>query len=166
MLQAIRRTLPALDPYTRQYLDSYVAYQLSRDEYVTNVTFYSLADAKEWLYTIGYEPQYLAAAKRHPDDPDWIEALSFRKVPTQHPPVDARITRRWDPKQCQYHVHLFDTGGTQFELFSHYELRPDFFRPTFNLERLDTHYNPVYGEDYLKGVASPNIDQLREIKTA
>ena len=88
----------------------------------------------------------LSAVKRHPET-GAVEDGSYRKIPGEHPDVDAHLTRAYAPEDCQYHVHVFGD-----ELYSHYELRPD------RVGQLYAHYRPTYGETYLEGVACPEIE--------
>jgi len=57
----------------------------------------------------------------------------------------------------QFHVHLWHRDG-RVEVFSHYELRPDVFRPTFDLERLREHYRPAWGKTYHPGVGEFDLE--------
>lgn len=149
----------------RAHLDSvarlfggYTAYTLSREEYIGSVYLPGGArDAYTFLTKNGYEPQYLSAAKRHPET-GALHELSMRNVPERHPPATvtddwmADIAFHYNPSECQYHVHVFEHDGI-VEYFSHYELRPDVFGPSFSVGRLREHYRPEYGETYLRGVS-------------
>lgn len=121
-----------LDP-----LEMYVAYTLGSDERVGRYSG-PLPDA--------YRYMLLSAVKRHPET-GAVEDGSYRKIPEEHPDVDAHITQAHAPEDCQYHIHVFGE-----ELYSHYELRPD--RPG----QLHAHYRPTYGETYLEGIACPEIE--------
>lgn len=140
----------ALDPIARRF-NHYTAYRIREAERI-GTTGRDVASTREYLRQQGYEPQYLSAAKRHPDTGQ-AHDISYRRVPESHPPAaDGRdVAEKFTPEECQFHVHAFATGG-QVELFSHYEARPDFFSPTWDVARLRTHYRPVYGEEYLRGV--------------
>ena len=117
----------------------YAAYELGESEFV-GTTDRHLSDS--------YEYTLLSAVKTHPDG-EQIEDGSYRKVATEHPDVDARITREYKPAECQYHVHTFGD-----EVFSHYELRPDI------VGTIREHYRPVWGATYLPGVKCPEIDEI------
>jgi hypothetical protein len=141
----------------------YTAYRIGPDERVGRVSG-SVDAARSLLRDSGYEPQHLSAAKARPSattpfDDDDLHALSYRRIPTEHPDEWAR--EDWRPDQCQYHVHAFERAdGT--DLFSHYELRPHLLplrdeSVTTALRRLRTHYRPEYGRDYLRGVTDLDV---------
>lgn len=152
----------AVDPIARQY-NLYSAYRIGWDEYVGSVDEMDTETARWWLRDRGYRPQYLSAAKARPDaerpwEPHELHSLSYRRVPDEHPPgaEKSALGTVWSPNQCQYHVHVFETGGGM-AFFSHYELRPDLFRPLpLNIKRLHTHYRPGPGE-YLEGVTDLSV---------
>jgi len=134
----------------------YTKYTMDEEEFVAAVTW-DLDQLRSRLRDWGYEPQKLSAAKTHhttgqPHD------LSYRRVPEEHPELaeDRRVGQEYEPNECQYHVHAF-VMDSEIEVYSHYEARPDFLWPRPSLERLDTHYRPDYGEDYLKGVTDLDI---------
>lgn len=150
------RARAAIDPLAR-LAGYYTAYPLTEPEYIGRVEDVTIEDARVYLDTSGYTPQYLSAAKKHPRT-GWLHDLSYRRVPTQHP-EQARgsvLTRRYEPEACQLHTHWFKTRDG-FDVYSHYELRPDLFQPSFDLERLKTHYSPSYGDTYLRGVTDLKI---------
>lgn len=152
MVSSWTRLRDAVDPLTRELLGLYAAYDLDPDELARTAPWRTKDEARSFLRERGYEPQHLSAAKRHPDD-GRLHDLSYRRVPSVHPPeVDATALQDWPPDACQYHAHVFvyDSGA---DVFSHYELRPDFFAPSFSIQRLRTHYRPRYGQDYLLGVS-------------
>lgn len=139
------RIRAALDPIARRY-NLYTAYRVSQDEFVGTWTG-TVDEFRERLGDAGYVPQYLSAAKSHPEsERPWdadedLHDLSYRHVPDRHPgAVENTGLEAWRPVDCQYHVHLI-----RGDVFSHYELRPDFFRPTpLAVERLAEHYRPTY----------------------
>jgi len=144
MIGKFRRVaFPILDPYTRKYLDKYLAYTLSEDEYIGEIDESGLTKLKK-----AYHTNNLSAAKFHPESGN-VDDGSFRKVDPESP--------RW-----QYHIHIFGN-----EVFSHYEYRPDFrtiadetHRERVN--RLQEHYRPTRGESYLEGVADETIQDLTQ----
>lgn len=154
----------AIDPLVRPF-DLYTAYPLSEKERIgTTPTGPKGVDrARRRLRDRGYEPQYLSAAKRHPRTGQ-LHDLSFRRVPHEHPfeilkpDAEAFAIQSWRPAECQYHVHVFDLGDV-LDWFSHYELRPDFFKPDLDVVRLTTHYRPRYGEEYLRGVTDLGLNE-------
>jgi hypothetical protein len=133
----------------------YTAYDLGAAEHVAT-TRLSVPALRETLRMGGYERQRLSAAKRHPQTGQ-LHDLSMRRVPDEHPDAvrGTRITA-WPARACQFHVHAFrldtDTLGPVTWVGSHYELRPDFFRPRPSVQRLHEHYKPEYGQTYHRGV--------------
>lgn len=111
----------------------------------------TVPELRAYLADRGYRPNPLSSAKRL-HTTGQLNDLSMRRIPDTHP--DAALGTRlmdWRPDQCQYHVHAFATdAGTV--VGSHYELRPDFFRPRPNIDRLRTHYTAVHGREHLNGV--------------
>lgn len=146
----------ALNPVARRY-GQYTAYALSPNEAVGAIHGFDVDDARHYLRQNGYEPQYLSAAKRHPETGQ-LHDLSYRRVPSKHPAliVNERLARDFRPEQCQFHVHVFDRDGST-EWFSHYEARPDLLEPSFDPTRLRTHYRPTYGQDYFQGLTDLDI---------
>lgn len=136
----------ALDPLARVY-GQYTAYRLHINEHVGHVDGMSVPDARDYLKAKGYTPQYLSAAKRHPETGQ-LHDLSYRRVPDAHP-IEAEGTpiAKKSPRLCQYHVHAFRVGGG-VDWFSHYEYRP---------LMLMKHYRPEYGATYLRGVSDLDI---------
>lgn len=163
--QPVRHNLfPKLDPLTRKLFDKYIAYQLDQREFIGVI---DAAGVRNRLNTYGYSYNGLAAAKRHPNDRARIDHGSYRQIPDEHPDVSnyewggARIVDEWNPVQCQYHVHLFPVpDSAEVEIFGHYEVRPDLFRPSFSIQRKRVHYRPEWHEDYLLGIASDDIQNL------
>ena len=126
----------------------YAAYTLNESEFVGTLQRRGRPGSIGLHLPDSYEYTFLSAVKTHPDG-EQIEDGSYRKVATEHPDIDARITREFEPAECQYHVHTFGD-----EVFSHYELRPDI------VGTMREHYRPEWGETYLLGVSCPEIDEL------
>lgn len=147
MVSAWTRLRAALDPLARRY-NLYTAYTIGNSEFVGTMDG-TVADAREQLRANGYTPQYLSAAKRLPGTGQ-LHDLSYRHVPETHP--SAWTDDRFAPSECQYHVHAFATDDA-VRLFSHYEVRPDTWRPL----ALRTHYRPAYGQTYLRGVTNLEV---------
>lgn len=144
------------DPIARRF-NYYTAYELPADEHVRTVDFSGGVDGfREHLRGMGYEPQYLSAAKRHPETGE-LHDLSYRSVPQSHPEAaqGKEIYDHFNPGQCQYHVHAWEIEGSVW-IGSHYETRPDFFGPSVSLRRQLTHYRPG-PETYLIGVTDLNL---------
>lgn len=116
-----------------------------------------LSETREYLRSRGYEPQRLSAAKLHPESGQPHD-LSYRRVPDTHPPgvSDKRIAERFSPRECQFHVHGFSVDDGM-QLFSHYEVRPDLSSPGVDISRLQTHYRPDYGQEYIRGISDLEI---------
>lgn len=142
----------AVDPITRQ-LGFYTAYALDVEEHVGSVEL-TTGEAQQYLRQRAYDPQYLSAAKRHPETGE-LHKLSTRHVPDDHPPAadGTQLAERYAPRECQFHTHWFDTAGG-VDVFSHYETRPDLLRPEPSIERLRTHYRPERGSTYLRGITN------------
>lgn len=143
-----------LDSFTRPF-GIYLAYQLDHSEYVGRGWFPAgLHDLYVYLTESNeYEPTHFEAAKYHPDTGD-LHELSLRRIDACNP--------RW-----QWHIHCWslpDRTGS-FELYSHYELRPDPFpidkeSITTMINRLQEHYRPTYGETYRQGEHCDVITEL------
>jgi hypothetical protein len=142
----------ALNPLANRF-GFYTAYQLSTKEFIGIAKWDGLATRLE---EIGYEPPPrigcipLSAAKTHPVT-GATHNLTMRKLDPQD------NTR-------QYHVHAFRMD-TVAAIASHYELRPDLMRlpeesSQERKERLETHYRPIWGEDYLRGEKCEDIQQV------
>lgn len=149
----------AVDPIVRPY-NLYSAYPLDEREHIGAMVG-DVEAARELLVDEGYEPQYLSAAKRHLET-DQLHDLSYRRVPSEHPAAAAgtRLTSTFEPAECQHHIHVFDLGDV-LGWFIHYEARPDFLEPSVSIERLQTHYRPVWGQDYLLGNPDFEVPDVR-----
>ena len=147
--------LVKFDPYARK-VGYYTAYTLSKDEFI-GTTPYTTPGIHWYLPDSGYaQLSLLEAAKFHPET-GAVHDFSYRKVDPESP--------RW-----QWHIHGWLNKGespkeTYYELFSHYEYRPDFRligdeSVSEAIERLRTHYRPNHGEEYLRGVACDDVKEL------
>lgn len=160
-----------VDPFTRRTLGLYSAYELTPEEYVTTVGNDNNALSK-LCRDIGYEPQVLSAAKRHPGS-GRLHVMSLRRRPSTHPPAALGSgLDDYDPRECQLHLHAFNTDVSGFvDVFTHYELAPDLRRlgnETWGgaLARWREHYRPQYDFDhvdfgvvtYLRGIQDPALD--------
>lgn len=144
-----------IDPMARR-VGLYTAYPLPPAELIASEPTEAVSTfLHERLTPAGYHTQWLAATKYHPETGE-IQDASCRRVPDTHPDIDSRLTRNWSPDQCQFHVHLWNVGD-RVEVFSHYELRPDVFRPTIDIGRLREHYRPAWGATYLPGVSDEEV---------
>ena len=150
-------TLKKLDPIARK-IGFYTSYTLDEAEYIGDGKLAIVRQLREG----GYEtpPTFagipLAAAKEHPET-GRVHDVSLRKVDEDNP-------------RMQYHIHYWieRTGDeAEVEIYSHYEFRPD-FKPVGEettgemIERLRTHYRPVYGDDYVQGKADESVRELVE----
>lgn len=155
--QRFRETLlPAADRLVRP-LGFYTAYSIG-DEQLARLDDVDAQIALLSFKIAGFEETWLAALKYRSTARRSHDYASLRYVPEEHPAVDARIVDEWEPAECQYHVHLFVVDGA-LEVYSHYEVRPDLLRPSPSIDRLRTHYRPVYGEDYVKGLAPRDVHE-------
>lgn len=136
----------------------YTMYRLSYEEIVAEKLECSIDEVVHNLKDIGFQYHGISAAKLHPTV-EKIDSGSYRYIPDEHPDVEARVTREWEPEECQYHIHIFDMREF-VHMFCHYELRHDLFSPSINLERTKTHYRPVHDEDYIKGVTPGPIEEV------
>lgn len=145
----------ALDPLARRY-GQYTAYTIPSEEFIGHAPDERIPAIRAWLRREGYGPQFLSAAKRHPETGE-LHELSYRRVPDEHPPAayNSPLVEQFGARQCQLHVHAFAVPGG-VDVFSHYEVRPDPFTPDVNLHRLQTHYNPTPGQ-YLTGVTDLSL---------
>jgi len=142
-----------LDPIARR-LGGYTAYTLGRKEFVGIAR--TGGSLRRDMLLRGYEPAprflgvRLQATKKHPvtgDMHDW----SLRRVDR-------------DNQRMQYHVHAWERDDC-VEVFSHWEFRPDIARVSDESwdemqERLQTHFAPVYGQDYVRGQADAVVSAL------
>ena len=148
-------TFKKLDPIARK-IGFYTSYTLDEAEHIGDGKPAIVRQLREG----GYEspPTFagipLAAAKEHPETGQ-VHDYTFRKVDTEKP-------------RMQYHVHLwYKQSAKDVEIYSHYEFRPD-FKPVGEettgemIERLRTHYRPVYGDDYVQGKADESVRELVE----
>lgn len=147
----------AVQPVVAPY-NLYTAYPLTEKELVATIAT-DTSRLRSFLRTRGYEPQYLSAAKRHPATRR-LHDLSYRRVPDEHPPaVEGAALEAWPPSACQYHVHAFEMSERMaegiFSVASHYELKPDLL--PLDLERLEIHYGPRYGQEYLRGITDLTV---------
>lgn len=167
MPSAWTRLRLAVDPLVRPFL--YTAYRIGLDEFVGAMEpDLDIDDARHYLRQNGYEPQYLSAAKYLPGPDRQPHELSYRRVPTKHPPQahDTRLEAEFTPESCQYHVHVFHSNDSGPLFFSHYEPRPDLFAPTFDVHRLRTHYRPTWDYPhaprfewtYLRGITDLQLE--------
>jgi hypothetical protein len=151
-----------VDPFARA-LGFYTAYRIDPAEHIRTIDKQVGPVAADFR-RLGYRdvPAIagipLEAAKEHPANDDQYHRVSLRRRPLKHPTAaEGTPLTSERPQHCQYHVHLFQTdAGT--ELYSHYELRPDLGRLTGEtvsdwINRLETHFQPAYGETYLRGVS-------------
>jgi hypothetical protein len=146
--------LKKLDPIARK-IGLYTSYELSEEEYIGR----GPPGLVRKLLDRGYEnpPTFmgipLAAAKEHPET-GRVHDYSLRRIGTN--------------PRMQYHVHLwYAESSKDLHAYSHYEFRPDFKRVGDEttgemINRLRTHYRPVYNESYIQGKADPTLRGLVE----
>jgi hypothetical protein len=144
--------LERIDPIARKF-GLYTSYELDAKEYIGKA---NPSTVVQRLQEAGYEapPTFLgvplAASKTHPET-NTTHDVTLRKIDPKRP-------------RSQWHIHIWFIEDTA-EVFSHYEHRPD-IRPIAGESwidmktRLKTHYRPIYGDDYLQGVASNAVVEL------
>jgi hypothetical protein len=136
-----------LDPVARK-LGLYTAYPLDSEEFVGEEAAISWTERD--LRKVGYEPSprflgvKLQATKLHPDTGKTHDG-SLRRVDPQN-------------SKAQYHIHWWDVDG-QKEVYSHYELRPDFCRIADEsvsdmIRRLRKHFR---ADKYIEGMADQHV---------
>lgn len=169
-----KELLVKLNPVARMF-GGYTTYELDEEELINDFGIFE-ADILE-LASYEKSPKVFGiraeAVKEHPSVDGLYHHIARRRVPEKHPDI-AHKTKlgKYDPWQCQYHVHVFEVDG-RFELYSHYELRPDFEileGETLSeaLHRLNVHRNPTWDREhrdpetwtYLRGVVDPQIEVL------
>ena len=145
----MRQVLKWINPLANLF-GFYTAYTLTVPEFI-GVT--QSDNLRETLLRQGYEPPPklwiipLSAAKTHPVTGD-IHAWTLRQIDSDSP-------------RHQYHIHVFTTD-TGLSVASHYELRPDLKRIAGEthkerMDRLRTHYRPVWGDEYIRGKAPDSL---------
>lgn len=155
------KVLPRIDKYSREYLGLYTAYQVTMDEFVFE-SGESTEKVARGVREIGYEYNSLSATKKHPDT-EKVDSGSFRRVPQEHPDSlssKSRLFQEWDAEDCQYHIHIFESDNSGSEIFCHYELRPDLYRPNFSINRIRTHYRPEWNETYFPNIHDDRVENL------
>jgi len=123
----------------------YAVFRLKSPEFVGTLDL-DVADLPARFEEHAYSYCPVAAKKLHPE--------------TGQP--DDGSYRRIDPVNSakQWHVHVFDRPDG-VEVFSHYELRPEPWRP-LDLRRPVEHYWPEWGETCLLGQHCPELRALLE----
>ncbi|PHQ43955.1 hypothetical protein Z052_02100 [Halorubrum sp. C191] len=145
----------------------YTSYEVREAEYLGRYDGETAA-LRASLRERGYSYRLLAATKRHPRRGE-IDAGSFARIPDRHPDAAGGTgLDDLDPRECQYHVHLFD-GGDGVEVYGHYEVHPLPHVPTWDLSRpYPRHYYPTWDDPgvprgewtYLRGVTDPRLEPL------
>jgi hypothetical protein len=138
----------------------YTEYGVGKDEYVGTYDG-SIDECIHDLYEHGYHYQLFAARKTH-DSYNTSDRGSYARVPFEHPSdVSNTSLEEMPSRACQYHIHPFVIDGT-VELYGHYEIHPYPHIPTIDFKRPKQHYNPIYGDTYLKGVADDRLTDILE----
>ena len=139
----------------------YLSYELDESEYVGTMPVFD-HEVKYLLENTDYERPptvggvSLTATKLHPER-GTVHDATVRKIDPDNP--------RW-----QWHVHLWYVvdgapGESYYEVFSHYEMRPDFKKlngedKSEMIGRLKIHYRPEYNVDYFQGRADKVVSDL------
>jgi hypothetical protein len=118
----------------------YTAYEIDQLEYIGHFDG-TLDECETQLKERGYHYQLFAAEKQLgtvTDDGSWA------RIPTRHPEaVTGTALDGRDPRNCQYHVHLFEMEDG-IDLYGHYEIHPYPWIPTFDIDRSLNHYRPTW----------------------
>lgn len=161
LAQPLRRVVVRrLDPAARA-LGQYTSYGLDGDDELVGMAPSPPSRVRRALSRRGYQHQGVAAVKT--TDDGRVERASLRRVPASHAAAaEGRPLADWDPRECQFHVHLFGDGRGNTEVHCHYELRPDFFGPEWDRERVGTHYRPAgptgdRSDYYVEGAKDPVV---------
>ena len=151
-----KKTLDPILPYT--------SYSVGEDEYLGEFNG-TRPECISWLKSNGYHYQLLAAVKSLDGNED---VGSYARLPENHP-QEARGTalgKEREPKECQYHVHLFNVEG-RIKLYGHYEVSPYPHYPSISIQRMyPDHYYPTWDKpsrpksewEYLRGVVDNRLE--------
>lgn len=143
----------------------YTSYEVGEEEFIGEFDG-TVDQCVDFLKSKGYSYQMLAATKKLDGE---IDSASFSRIPKRHP-IEAKGTALWDisPKECQYHVHLFERGDT-VHLYGHYEVHPYPHKPTWDISRMyPRHYRPTWDKDsnpkeewtYLRGLKDNRLEDV------
>jgi len=136
----------------------YTSYDIGGNEYLGS--FGGTLD--EFIETVefrGYHYQLFAARKKKNGEKD---DGSYARIPDEHPStVENTSLESLNPRTCQYHVHPFVTKDG-IDVYGHYEIHPYPWEPTNDITRPIRHYNPTYGDTYLKGVVDDRLTDILE----
>jgi len=141
----------------------YTSYSINESEYLGQFDG-SLEECVGLLEENGYHYQLFAAIKELNGETD---DGSFARLAEEHPPEaeDTALDQERHPKECQYHVHLFDRGE-HVDLYGHYEVSPYPHVPHWDIERAwPDHYRPTWDREdrdrktwsYLRGVLGSQL---------
>jgi hypothetical protein len=142
----------------------YTAYEIDQKEYLGHFEG-TQSELEAQLKERGYHYQLFAAEKELGSETD---SGSFARIPDRHPEaVHETGLEGIDPRNCQYHVHLFDTPRG-VDVYGHYEIHPYPWTPTVDINRSLNHYRPTWDKDenprdewtYLLGVTDQRLNTL------
>ncbi len=142
----------------------YTAYDISPTEYLGHFDG-SHSELVAQLKERGYHYQMFAAEKRLGSKTD---NGSYACIPDRHPEaVHKTALEGIDPRNCQYHVHLFDLPDG-VDVYGHYEIHPYPWTPYLDWNRPLKHYRPTWDTDdnprsewtYLRGVTDQRLKTL------
>ena len=152
-----------LKPYMR-----YTSYGIDEREFLFRYNG-SLDEFVQLLNEHGYHYQLFAAIKdvKHVSSKTDLSDTnqtgriedngSYARIPDEHPSaVTDTALEDISPRECQFHVHPFVKDG-HIDVYGHYEIHPYPWTPTLDIGRSKRHYNPTYGDTYLKGVVDPQL---------
>lgn len=147
-----------------KYALPYTSYEIDQLEYIGYFNG-TLDECERQLKEQGYHYQLFAAEKQlgeTTDDGSWA------RIPTRHPEaVTQTALDGRDPRNCQYHVHLFEMEDG-IDLYGHYEIHPYPWIPTVDYTRSVNHYRPTWdtkGNEksewtYLRGVRDKRLNTI------
>ncbi len=146
----------------------YTSYPLNEEAEYLGTFNGDVEECVAWLRHNGYHYQLFAAVKKVYGQKD---KGSFARIPLSHPDEVAETALEdLDPRECQYHVHLYEGDG-YVDLYGHYEIHPYPHYPTLDITRsYPRHYRPTWDRDsnpkeewtYLRGVLDPRLEDELE----
>jgi len=147
----------------------YTAYEITEKEYIGRFEG-SRSQLVDQLKERGYHYQLFAAEKQLDGE---VDVGSYSRIPDRHPEaVHKTALDGRPPKECQYHVHLFEKDD-HIAVYGHYEIHPYPWIPTWDWTRpYPQHYLPTWDRTdtprekwtYLRGIADKRITPLLNTK--
>lgn len=142
----------------------YTSYPIGEKEYLGTFDG-SVDECISFLKENNYHYQMFAAIKRLDGSED---QGSYARIARKHPSaVSGTRLAQLDPRECQYHVHVYGDGDTT-KLYGHYEIHPYPWTPTWDMRRpwprhyrptKDTNYNDREDYTYLRGIVDYKLTE-------